>query len=270
MTTNKPKKHFGQNFLNSDVILKKIIEKSGITNKDHVIEIGPGRGALTKYLVKHAKTLSAFEIDTDLKQYLNPIISENQHFNVYYKDILDVDLDAFIDEHQLESVKVVANIPYYITSPIIFKLLETTKVTDMTLLIQKEVADRLSSEPNSKDYAAVTVIIRALASVTKLIQVKRTAFYPAPNVDSTVIQITKNNTKDRIKDEVLFKELVKAAFKQKRKTLLNNLSEYTGLDKPTLLEKLKNIDPNYNQFTRAESISIDGFIELSNRWQDAT
>lgn len=267
MDTNRPKKKFGQNFLQSDVILKKIIAESGVTLSDDVIEIGPGRGALTKYLVKSTHSLTAFEIDTTLKNYLTPLEDLNPNFKVVYQDILTVDLDQYIEHEIGKPVKVIANIPYYITSPIIFKLLESKWVTEATLLIQKEVADRLVANELTGDYGALSIMVNYQASVRKCIQVKRTAFYPVPNVDSTVIQISKHRKfQDQIKDETRFIQLVKAAFTQKRKTLINNLVGLSDLSKEDLLAKLQSIDPKYTQFTRAEGLSIQDFIELSNRW----
>jgi 16S rRNA (adenine1518-N6/adenine1519-N6)-dimethyltransferase len=268
MDTNRPKKKFGQNFLQSDVILKKIIQDSGVSTEDHVIEIGPGRGALTKYLVKSSKSLTAFEIDTTLTSYLNPLELLNPHFKVIYQDILEVDLDAYIQNHIGSKVKVIANIPYYITSPIIFKLLESTWVSEATLLIQKEVADRIVANEKTGDYGSLSIMINYQADVKKLVQVKRTAFYPVPNVDSTVIQIIKHRKyQDLIQDEALFVKLVKASFTQKRKTLINNLIELFGGTKDELLQKLKTIDEKYDTFTRAESLSIEDFIRLSNGWK---
>lgn len=266
MDLNKPKKKFGQNFLNSDGILRRIITDSGVKKEDTIIEIGPGRGALTKHLVKAAKKVYAFEIDTSLQNYLSPIEAASDNLSIIYEDILEVDLEAFIKDHIGSNVKVIANIPYYITSPIIFKLLEIESVKEMTLLIQKEVADRFSSGPNSKDYSGVSVIIQALAKVDKLFHVKRTAFYPIPNVDSTVIKLTRHENQDKIHNTKQFTELVKASFKQKRKTILNNLEAYYGLSKAELLVKLNSIDNKYDQFTRAESLSLDDFIKMSNGW----
>ena len=267
MDTNRPKKKFGQNFLQSDSILEKIITESGVTLEDDIIEIGPGRGALTKYLVKAGKSLTAFEIDTSLDSYLRPLEGLNSNFKVIYSDILEIDLDDYIEKEIKCPVKVIANIPYYITSPIIFKLLESKWVSEATLLIQKEVADRLVANEKFGDYGALSIIINYQADVKKLIQVKRTAFYPVPNVDSTVIQIKKHRRyQDQIKDEKLFKELVKAAFTQKRKTLVNNLIGLTDLSKEALIEKLQKINPKYHAFTRAEGLSMDDFIELANGW----
>lgn len=268
MDINRPKKKFGQNFLQSDAILKKIITESKVTKTDHVIEIGPGRGALTKYLVHESKSLTAFEIDTTLQAYLQPLELNHPNFKVIYQDILEVDLDDFINKNIGEPVKVIANIPYYITSPIIFKVLESKMVKEATLLIQKEVADRLIANEKTGDYGALSIMVNYQADVKKLIQVKRTAFYPIPNVDSTVIQITKHRKyQDQIKDEKRFVQLVKASFTQKRKTLINNLVELSGLSKEELLNKLKTIDSKYDTFTRAEGLSIDDFIKLSNGWE---
>lgn len=265
MDTNRPKKKFGQNFLQSDVILRKIISSSGVNSEDHVLEIGPGRGALTKYLVKSSKSLTAFEIDTTLMSYLNPLELSNPHFKVIYQDILEVDLDHYIETEIGHPVKVIANIPYYITSPIIFKLLESKWVLEATLLIQKEVADRLVANEKTGDYGALSIMVNYQAEVKKLIQVKRTAFYPVPNVDSTVIQIIKHRKhQNLIQNEALFIQLVKAAFTQKRKTLINNLVGLSDLSKEDLLSKLVKIDPKYTMFTRAEGLSMDDFIRLAN------
>ncbi|MDY0210301.1 MAG: 16S rRNA (adenine(1518)-N(6)/adenine(1519)-N(6))-dimethyltransferase RsmA [Acholeplasma sp.] len=264
---SKPKKKFGQNFLKSETTLKKIISGSKVQITDTVIEIGPGRGALTKHLVKNAKEVYAFEIDQSLTEYLNPIVSLNSNLEIVFEDILEIDLDQFILDKGLSNVKVIANIPYYITTPIIFKLLETKEVIEATLLIQKEVADRLSSGPNSKDYGAVSVLVQSQAKVEKITQVKRTAFYPAPNVDSTVIKLTKQSFyQTQIEDMDQFRKLVKNSFTQKRKTLLNNLEEPSKLNKTDLLIKLKKIDEKYDQFTRAEGLSVEDFVKLSNGW----
>lgn len=268
MKSNRPKKQLGQNFLTDEHILSEIIDRSNINDESLVIEIGPGRGALTKRLVKHVKQVLAYEIDDSLHSYLDVIEKNNDNLSVIYQDIMSVDLKKVIlEKFGTSDISCIANIPYYITSPIIFMILDTPQIKNASLMIQKEVADRLTATPRHKTYGAFTVLVQYESKVKKLIDVKRTSFYPIPNVDSAVIEIEKTtHYKAQVNDELFFKEIVKASFAQKRKTLLNNLSTSYEIEKKPLLEKLKSIDEKYSEFTRAEEMSIEDFILLSNRW----
>ncbi|MDY0074579.1 MAG: 16S rRNA (adenine(1518)-N(6)/adenine(1519)-N(6))-dimethyltransferase RsmA [Acholeplasmataceae bacterium] len=256
---HQAKKRFGQNFLRDKNLLSKIVRESNIENK-HVIEVGPGQGALTSYLAETAADVVAYEIDTSLAPHLNVLTNQYPNLKIIYQDFLDVDLSK--EEHELH---VVANVPYYITTPILFKLLEVDQIRTATLMIQKEVCDRLLAQPNTKAYNALSVILQYQARVNKMMDVKRQLFYPVPNVDSAVIRIEKRETpllNEKKKD--FFIDLVKAAFKQKRKTLVNNLFEAFHISKKDIENYL--IQLNISTQTRAEALSLETFIQLAKEW----
>ena len=182
---HQAKKKFGQNFLRDKNLLMKIVRDSNIENK-HVIEVGPGQGALTTFLALAATDVTAYEIDTSLKPILDDIERQHQNLTVIYQDFLETDLTQSKDD-----LHVVANVPYYITTPILFKILETPSIRTASLMIQKEVCDRLLASPDSKQYNALSIILQYYAKVHKMMDVKRQMFYPIPNVDSAVIRIEK-------------------------------------------------------------------------------
>lgn len=262
---NKPKKKYGQNFLKSDAVIDKII--GSINFKDKVvIEIGPGRGALTKRLIKHAKHVYAFEIDESLKGYLNTL-ENSGNLTVIYKDILTIQLDDFLKENNIGEALLIANIPYYITGPILFLINESVMVKESVIMIQKEVGDRILSKPGNKAYGSLTVLLGVKNDIHRVTNVKNTAFYPAPKVDSVVVKLIKTNKYlDLIKDEENFNEFVKASFMQKRKTLLNNITTYYAINKEEASNKLSHIDSDFSSLERAENLSIERFIAYSNGW----
>ena len=256
---HQAKKKFGQNFLRDKNLLLKIVRESKIEDKN-VIEVGPGQGALTLFLAERAKHLIAFEIDTSLAPFLQPIINQHPNVTVRYEDFLEADLSSLDGEYH-----VVANVPYYITTPILFKLLEDKKIKTASLMIQKEVCDRLIATPDSKDYNALSVILQYHAHVFKMMDVKRLLFYPVPNVDSAVIRIEKREQPLlNANDEAFFIDFVKCAFKQKRKTLVNNLFEGYQRPKASIIEYLHQM--NYASDVRAEKLSLTDFIALSKGW----
>lgn len=253
------KKRFGQNFLRDKNLLKKIVNDSHIKDKD-VVEVGPGQGALTSFLAEQAKSLTCFEIDTSLKEILDPIENAYPNLKVIYADFMIADLGSLPDE-----LHVVANVPYYITTPIIFKLLETKTVRTASLMIQKEVCDRLIAKPGSKAYNHLSVVISYFAHVYKMMDVKRHMFYPVPNVDSAVIRIEKRDKLPLNGDEEkVFLHIVKSAFKQKRKTLVNNWHEAYLTPKEDIQKFLKSFNLDVN--IRAEKITINEFIEFAKVW----
>jgi len=255
---HQAKKKFGQNFLTDKNLLEKIVRLSKVKGQ-HVIEIGPGRGALTSFLVRDALDVVAYEIDTTLKPILNKIEAANHNLEVIYDDFMKIDLDVKEETH------IVANVPYYITTPIIFKFLETKNIKSATIMIQKEVAERINAKPNQKAYNNLSVLIQYYAHVEKLMDVKRHMFTPAPNVDSIVIRIVKRDeTLLSEQEEKKFIELVKAAFTQKRKTLVNNLSLIPNTDKAEIIKFLN--DLGFDERIRAEQLSLDDFIKLSKEW----
>jgi 16S rRNA (adenine1518-N6/adenine1519-N6)-dimethyltransferase len=253
--SHQAKKRFGQNFLKDKNLLKKIVDKAEIKDQ-FVIEIGPGQGALTGFLAQAAKHVKAYEIDYSLEPILSAIQKEYDNLEIIYQDFLKIDLNQLSKPHH-----VVANVPYYITTPILFKLLESNNIASATMMIQKEVCDRIMATPKDKQYNALSIIVQSMAEVKKVMDVKRQLFYPVPNVDSAVIRlkmydVPKLNAKGII--------LVKAAFQQKRKTLVNNLHQAYGIEKPLLEQFLidQKIDPNI----RAEDLTLDDFIKLNDVW----
>lgn len=253
------KKKFGQNFLRDKNLLMKIVRESNIQNQ-YVLEVGPGQGALTEFLAREAKQVIAYEIDTSLKPILDGLESTHNNLQIIYEDFMTADL-----KHIKEDLHVVANVPYYITTPILFKLIETKQVKTASLMIQKEVCERLLAKPNSKAYNALSVILQYHAHVYKMLDVKRHMFFPVPNVDSAVIRIEKHD-KPLLEPslETLFIDIVKASFKQKRKTLLNNLHEGFGLSKEDIMDILKQV--HIKPDARAEALTQKDFILLAEVW----
>ena len=247
------KKKFGQNFLSDKNLLKAIVSDAEITANDVVLEIGAGAGALTKELSLVAKKVIAYEIDTDLKDILESLDLKNVEF--VFSDFMNVNLKDF--EKEIDSFKVVANLPYYITTPIIFKLLEESeKLESLTIMVQKEVAERIVAKEGGKDYGILTLMINFFGEAKIDRIVKRQMFNPMPNVDSAVITIKIDREKYKGIDKEKFSKFIKASFSMRRKTLLNNLSSI--LPKTELKEKLTEDILS----RRAETFSIDEFIGI--------
>ncbi len=258
------KKNYGQNFLTEPSIVEKIARSAIQSNRTLAIEIGPGIGALTQYLCEYAQRVVAFEIDERLPEVLQDTLSDYSHVEVRLQDFLDIDMKQIVGDFKKEGydVVVVANLPYYITTPILFKLFESqAEIDNITVMMQKEVADRFRASTNSKDYNALSVITQYVCDVKHVMHVPKNVFHPKPRVDSTVLQFSfKEKCKD-IDDEVSFFAMVKACFKQKRKTILNNYGEYIG-DKQKAKEILANA--GIEECARAESLSLATFIRLYN------
>ncbi len=247
------KKKFGQNFLTDKNILKKIVSEAQIDQK-HVIEIGPGLGSLTHFIASQAKQVIAYEIDQSLKPFLDRLEEDHPNLRMVYQDFLIADLN------KEETWHVVANVPYYITTPIIFKILETPNIQSATLMIQKEVMERLVAKPNTKAYNALSILIQYQTDIKKVMDVKRHLFQPAPHVDSAVIRMVKKNTPMSDHQSHVFYRWIKEAFRQKRKTLMNNLHQAYQLPKGDIEKKL--IESGFNSDVRAEALSLDEFILL--------
>lgn len=251
------KKKYGQNFLVDQNILNKIIDNLTINSNDLIIEIGPGSGNLTKKLLKFGAKVLAYEIDLEVKTELEKIKSNN--LKVIYKDILTANIKDNIKDFDYKNIYIIGNLPYYITTPIIEKLTkENLNPKEMYFMVQKEVADRLTSKPCSKKYGYITVYLNYYYKLDKLFDVNRKSFYPIPNVDSSIIKLTLIN-KYNSQNEELFFLIIKEAFIHKRKTLLNNLKKYDQLIIKELL-----IKHNYSLLARSEELPIEFFIELSN------
>lgn len=259
------KKQYGQNFLIDDNILDKIIDAADIDDKTLVIEIGPGLGSLTKYLLAHAKKVLAYEIDQKLIPILEDYFKDQNHFTLIPDDILKRNIDEDIKPllEGIEQVVVVANLPYYITTPILMKCLEeSTLINRLIVMMQLEVARRLTARENTKDYNALSVAIQYRTHAQFSFKVPKNVFIPAPNVESAVIRLdVKNETPLENKLELFFYDFIRQAFKQRRKTLLNNLSTAYQLEKKTVIEILET--HGYNPQIRAEALTINDFIVLT-------
>ena len=256
----KNKHSLGQNFLDNSLIINNIVNSVNVSKGDIVIEIGPGLGYLTTELKKYNVVLLAFEIDERTKPYLNKLVDDKT--TIIYKDFMQVDLNEYVDKSI--PIHIIANIPYYITTPIIDHIISMKlNVMDMTLMVQEEVADRLSSLPGNKEYGYITAYLNYFYKITKLFKVNRNNFNPVPNVDSAVIQLSKRNRVNKVKNELDLSNFIKDSFQFKRKNLRNNLKNY-DLDKITEILKNYNLDLN----SRAEDISIDVFIEIINKITD--
>ena len=255
----KAKKKFGQNFLVSEEIITDIVKRAEITNEDVVLEIGPGLGTLTKELLKKAKKVIAVELDEDMCGILKQRFLDDK-LEIVNEDILKLDLNEITKEYG--TIKVVANLPYYITTPIVMKLLEGKyDISTITVMVQKEVGERLCSTSKDRENSAITIAINYYAKATMVIDVPRDLFYPSPDVDSVVIRLDVLKTPPvKVKNEKVFFKIVKTAFSQRRKTILNSLS--SGYDKEiikNILEKL-----NLDIKLRAEDLSIEDYASISN------
>ncbi len=263
------KKSLGQNFLVDPNILKRITEFAELTNESGAIEIGPGIGALTEHLARASSKVVAFEIDQRLLPILEDTLSPYDNVKIIHQDILKANVSEMIQQEfqQVKDLMVVANLPYYVTTPIILKLLEEQlPIRGIVVMLQKEVADRISAKPGTKSYGSLSIAIQYYTQAETVMIVPKTVFMPQPNVDSAVIRLTKRDQPAaKVTDEAFFFSVTRASFAQRRKTILNNLTSQLpdGKEKKqqiiTILEKL-NIDPS----RRGETLSIQEFADLSN------
>lgn len=254
------KKSLGQNFLTDRNILTKIVEVSNILDNSLVIEVGAGSGNLTKELAKVAKQVLCYEIDTRLEEILDKELIDYSNINIIFDDFLKRNIKEDIKNYQYDNLYFVANLPYYITTPIIEHVIESNlNFKKITIMIQKEVGDRFAAVPKTKDYNSLTVYLNYYFNIKKEFIVSRNAFVPKPNVDSIVVTLTKKDNLLYLKDKDFFNTLLKDAFKYKRKTIKNNLKNY-NLDIITaVLEKY-----GFSLTTRAEEIPLEVFVELVN------
>lgn len=260
-------KSLGQNFLIDENIILKIIEGSEINKNDVIIEVGPGIGTLTQYLAEMSKKVLAIEIDKSLIPVLDETLESYDNVEVINSDVLELDLKKLVsDKFPGEKVKVVANLPYYVTTPIIMKFLEEeVPVKDIVVMVQKEVADRLKAKPKTKDYGSLSVAVQYYSQPEIVTRVPRSVFIPNPNVESTVIRLkVLDNPQVKVTDRKIFHKVVRASFAKRRKTLLNSLSfSDLELNKDQIKEILVacDIDPR----RRGETLDIEEFAVLSNK-----
>ena len=248
------KKKYGQNFLIDQNIQEKIVKSAQVKDTDVVVEIGPGLGALTSHLVRRTSLLHLYEIDQGLVSYLEEEY-QNKGVVIRHQDILEAELQF------PSSIKVISNLPYYITSPVLFYLLENNQpISDIVVMMQKEVAERLSASPKTKQYNALTVILSYLADVKVLFHVPKTSFYPVPEVDSSVVLIQPHQQIKGDPETPKFIRFVKNCFHQRRKTLLNNLSSTYHIAKKDLDLLLE--ESIHTLTVRAEELTLDQFMKL--------
>jgi 16S rRNA (adenine1518-N6/adenine1519-N6)-dimethyltransferase len=264
------KKSLGQNFLIDTNILKKIVGFAELTGDSGAIEIGPGIGALTEQLARSSKKVIAFEIDQRLLPILADTLSPYPNVKVIHNDVLKADVQGVIAEEfsGMDDVMVVANLPYYVTTPIIMKLLEEQlPIRGIVCMLQKEVADRISARPGTKDYGSLSIAIQYYTEAETVMIVPKTVFVPQPNVDSAVIRLTKRKDPAvAVKDESFFFQVTKASFAQRRKTLLNNLTSQLPDGKQKKEEILAALDSSgIEPSRRGETLSIEEFGRLSDQ-----
>lgn len=259
-------KSLGQNFLIDSNIVNNIAEGADIGPNDGVLEIGPGIGSLTEALLKRAKKVVSVEIDKTLWPILRTHFDTAPHFKLVQADVLAVDLKQLIADEfaDCEKVKVVANLPYYITTPIIMRFLEEQiPISDLVVMIQKEVADRMAADKDNKVYGGLTVAVQFYAESKMLFKVPKTVFVPQPNVDSAVIRLKiRPNPPVELLDHDLFFKTVKAAFAQRRKTLLNTVTANMAIDKASFTAVCESLD--ISPGIRAENLSVSDFGRLAN------
>lgn len=253
-------KKFGQNFIYDKNLLNAIIEQSGINSEDEVLEIGPGAGTLTKVIAQKAKKVVSYEIDTNLK----PILAENlidvTNAKIIFQDALKTNLNE-IEGNFTNEYTLIANLPYYITTPLIFKFLKSERVKSMCIMVQKEVGQRLIATNKDKEYGAISAILDFYGDVKILRQVPRHMFTPVPNVDSCVVQINIKRNKNNANAE-LYEKIIKSAFANRRKTLANNLSNDFNVTKQQVYDFLKQL--SLPEQIRGDALTTMNFVQITN------
>ncbi|MBQ2916941.1 MAG: 16S rRNA (adenine(1518)-N(6)/adenine(1519)-N(6))-dimethyltransferase RsmA [Clostridia bacterium] len=264
-------KKLGQNFLIDDEVIDGIISAANVNENDLIIEIGPGLGTLTKRLIENSGKVICIELDTRMIEILNDRFKFYKNFEVINQDVLKVDLNKLIDENkgnELKTAKIVANLPYYITTPIVMKLLEDSlDIESITVMVQKEVADRLVDVPGGKNSGAITYGVNYYTIPEKVIEVPNTAFIPAPEVNSSVIKLkVLEKPSVEVKNEELLFRIIKMAFMQKRKTLLNGLTNGNLASKEEIEEMLINL--GFDLRIRGEKLSLEDFAKIADYWYE--
>lgn len=261
-------KKFGQNFLIDSHVVEKIIRSANLTKEDCILEIGPGIGTMTQYLAEAAREVIAVEIDKNLIPILSETLQAYDNVTIINEDILKVNIQQLVDKHnQGKPIKVVANLPYYITTPIIMGLFEShVPIDSITVMVQKEVADRMQVGPGTKDYGALSLAVQYYAKPEIVANVPPNCFIPRPNVGSAVIRLTRHEVCPvEVADEALMFKLIRASFNQRRKTLVNALGNAPelGISKETIKEVLD--AEGLSQTIRGEALTLEQFAALSNR-----
>lgn len=256
----KFKKKFGQNFLKDINVVKKIVRSAEIESKSLVIEVGPGGGIMTRELSIVADNVLAYEIDEELKDEHAKRLGDRDNINILFQDFLESDIVSDVEKYDYDKLYFVSNVPYYITTPIILKLIESgLSFEKIVMMVQKEVGDRFSTKSGNKEYGSITVLLNYFYNIKKEFFVSRKQFVPEPNVDSVIISFSEKNDKLPLNNFKFFEKLVRDSFQYKRKTLRNNLKGYD-------LEKVSKVLEKYGKdlSVRAEALDVEVFVEIAN------
>ena len=260
-------KKFGQNFLINTSVLEEIIEAAGVTKDDFVLEIGPGIGTMTQYLCEAAREVVAVEIDSNLIPILKDTLSAYNNVEILNEDILKVDIQKLaFEKNENRPIKVVANLPYYITTPIIMGLFEShVPIDSITIMVQKEVADRMQEGPGSKEYGALSLAVQYYAKPEIVVNVPPSCFMPQPKVGSAVIRLTRHEKPPvEVEDEKLMFKIIRASFNQRRKTLANGLNNFPDIHLPKEVIQESILELGVPVTVRGEALSLEQFAKLSN------
>ena len=256
----KFKKRFGQNFLSDTRIVKRIVSISGLDNHSLVIEVGPGGGILTRELASQAKNVLCYEIDTDLTDELSSRLEDCDNVEILFQDFLTSDIENDIADYSYDSLFFISNVPYYITTPILMKIIQVNLPFEkIVMMVQEEVGNRFTSKPGSREYGSITVLLNYYFDIKKEFFVSRKEFVPMPNVDSVVVSFSSKEDKKELKSFRFFEQLVRDSFQFKRKTIKNNLKNYDLKIVEDCLKKYQ-----YDLTVRAEMLSVDIFVDLAN------
>ncbi|MBQ4072191.1 MAG: ribosomal RNA small subunit methyltransferase A [Clostridia bacterium] len=261
------KKNLGQNFLTEGSLLRAIVKDAGVESEDIVVEIGTGAGTLTSAISEKAKHVYTFDVDTCLQPVLAETLAGKENVTINFLDVLKISDEKLKEIIGEQPFRVVANIPYYVTTPLIMRFLESDlNCKSLTVMVQKEVADRLIAEPDTENYGAITLAVelRGTARVTR--NVARQLFHPAPKVDSAVVHIDIDDNKYEIKDKPFLQKLIRAGFQMRRKTLVNNIGASLGITKDRAKEVLVSL--GYSESIRGEALSIEDYIKIAEALHD--
>lgn len=254
------KKKYGQNFLTDINLVNKIVDIAHMERNSLVIEVGPGKAILTKQLLKMSESVLCYEIDLELQEYLNDELKNYENVEVIFDDFLKRNIEQDIQKYNKDFIYFVSNVPYYITTPILMKLLESNiHFKKIVMMVQKEVGERFSATPGNKSYGSITVLLNYYYHVKREFKVSRKMFTPEPKVDSEVVSLTKRENKIPLKNEKLFFKLIRDSFQYKRKNIRNNLKRYP-------LEKIEQVlmKFGFHLTDRAEQLPVEVFIEICN------
>ena len=256
----KFKKKLGQNFLKSNSIVKRIVDISGVDENSLVIEVGPGGAIMTRELAIKAKNVLAYEIDHDLSDELSKRLDGFDNVNILFQDFLDSDLSFDVSNYEYDKLYFVSNVPYYITTPIILKLIKSgLKFNKIVMMVQKEVGDRFSTGPRNRDYGSITVLLNYFYDIKKEFFVSKKEFIPEPKVDSLVVSFTEKEDKLPLKDFAFFEKVLHDSFQYKRKNIKNNLKNYDLKVVESVLSEY-----GFSLTSRAEELNLEVFVSLSN------